>query len=45
MCILQGSGKTSLARQLSTVWKCHLIDGTNTIEEAILEKTPLGEKV
>ncbi|XP_064400448.1 adenylate kinase 9-like [Halichondria panicea] len=39
-----GTGKTTLARNLSSIWKCHHVDGLTTIDEAIQRKTALGEE-
>ncbi|XP_067049308.1 adenylate kinase 9-like [Acropora muricata] len=40
-----GSGKTTLARKLSRVWKCELINGSEIINQAIELQTELGGNV
>ena len=41
----QGTGKTTLAKNLSTLWNCHHVESVTTVEEAIQNKTALGEEV
>jgi adenylate/nucleoside-diphosphate kinase len=40
-----GCGKSSLARRLSAVWKCQLIDGTSNIEHIIKDNSQLAQQV